>query len=220
MVQKGGRRGHAGRQPRHARHRGRLQPARVLQPPLRHEIQRPAHRARREGPAQHQGLVPRQRDGRPVADRPQDGGRVRPPRRRDREGDEADRPVDRARALRQLEHRHADLPRVGEHRARLGVQQRRLHLAAPVLRQPLQRHREFPRAERRHGPLHQNGRRHLRLREGQEAREEEHQPELRRMERVVPRQRGRRRHDAEPPVADRAACSRTITTSRTRCSSA
>ena len=70
----GRRRGHAGRQPRYARHRGRLQPARVLQPSLRHKIQRSAHRARRKGPAQHQGLVPRQRDGRPVADRPQDGG--------------------------------------------------------------------------------------------------------------------------------------------------
>ena len=40
---------------------------------------RPARQARCQRPAQHQGLVPRQRNGRPVANRPQDRRRIRPP---------------------------------------------------------------------------------------------------------------------------------------------
>ena len=48
---------------------------------------RPAPVARRRGAARHQAVVPRQRDRRPLADGPEDRARVRPARRRDRQGD-------------------------------------------------------------------------------------------------------------------------------------
>ena len=47
-----------------------LQPAGILQPSRRQPVQRPAHRPRRQGAFRHPYLVPGQRDGRPLADRP------------------------------------------------------------------------------------------------------------------------------------------------------
>ena len=109
------RRGRAddGRQPRHPRRAGGLRPARVRQPPGRHRPVRPAAQARRRGSVRHPPLVPRQRARRPVAGRAQDRARVRAPGRRDRPGDEAGRPVGRARRLRQLQPADAHVRRVG-----------------------------------------------------------------------------------------------------------
>ena len=58
---------------------------------------RPAPRPRLGGAARRQVLVPRQRDGRPLADGQQDRDRVRPRRHRGGEADAADRSDDRAR---------------------------------------------------------------------------------------------------------------------------
>ena len=66
---------------------------------------RPARRPRRQGPVRHPAVVPGQRDGRPLADRAQDGRRVRPPGRRDGPGDAPDRPGHRTGRLRQLQPR-------------------------------------------------------------------------------------------------------------------
>ena len=51
---------------------------RVLQPRARHQVERPAPRARLRFAAQRALLVPGQRDGRTVANRPAPGARVRP----------------------------------------------------------------------------------------------------------------------------------------------
>ena len=64
--------------------RRRAQPGRVLQPSRRHRAVRPAPRARLGGAARRQVLVPRQRDGRPLADggaRPRPNTAASPPRR-------------------------------------------------------------------------------------------------------------------------------------------
>ena len=79
-------------------------------------------------------LVPRQRDGRAVADRPQDRRGVRPGRRGDRAGDAAHRRRPRARRLRVLQPRHADLRHVGASRARALLRLRRPHLGPRLLR--------------------------------------------------------------------------------------
>ena len=60
---------------------------RVLQPRSRHEVERPAAVARLRAAAQRALLVPGQRDGRSVADRPAAGARVRPQGARRRETD-------------------------------------------------------------------------------------------------------------------------------------
>ena len=73
--------------------------------------QRRANGAR--GPVRRAHVVPGQRDGRPVADRPQDRLRVRPARRRDRPRDAHGRPGPRARRLRLVRRRHPDVRRVG-----------------------------------------------------------------------------------------------------------
>ena len=62
---------------------------RVLQPSGRHRALRSAPRARLARAARDQVLVPRQRDGRPLADGGQDADRVRPHRDRGRQDDEA-----------------------------------------------------------------------------------------------------------------------------------
>ena len=74
----------AGGQSRHARRRCRPQHGRVLQPPRRHDAVRPAPHARLGQAARREVLVPRQRDGRAVADGGQDRRRIRPHRRRKR----------------------------------------------------------------------------------------------------------------------------------------
>ena len=82
-----------------------------------------------------QALVPGQRDGRPVAGRAEDGGRVRPAGGRGRQGDAARRPVDRARAS--CGSSNSAMPTfgaLGGHGARPRLGRRRLRLAAHLLR--------------------------------------------------------------------------------------
>ena len=106
-------------------------------------------------PARRPAVVPRQRDGRPLADGPQDRRGVRPVADGDRPGHAPGRPRPRARRLRQLQPRHADLRHLGARRAR----------AAPTTSSTTSactRYYEerdgdldqLPRLRRRHGPLH------------------------------------------------------------------
>ena len=64
----------------------------ICQPSLRQLLERPAHSERREGSLRHQALVPWQRNGRPLADVPQDGHGIRPYRLRSGQDDEVGRP--------------------------------------------------------------------------------------------------------------------------------
>ena len=89
---------------------------RILQPSRRHRAVRPPPRARLGAAARRQVLVPRQRDGRALAD-----GARRPPSEYGRIATEAakmmkwvDR-IDRARGLRLVGPQHADLRRLGRH---------------------------------------------------------------------------------------------------------
>ena len=84
LVQAGRHRNHGGHQPGHPgsgrgpRDRG------VRQPPRRHLLSDLRAKNGAQGPVRHQAVVPGQRDGRAVADRPQDRRRVRPAGRRRR----------------------------------------------------------------------------------------------------------------------------------------
>ena len=75
----------AGHQPRLARPRRSAQLRRIRQRPDRQLLGRPAQGERAGGAVRRQALVPRQRDGRPLAGRPQDRARIRPPRQRSRQ---------------------------------------------------------------------------------------------------------------------------------------
>ena len=90
----------------------------------------------RAEPFGRQALVPRQRDGRPLAGRPQDRRRIWPPRQRDGQDAARLRQLARAHRLRLVALRHADLSRMGAHRARAHLRRGRPHLAAHVFRQP------------------------------------------------------------------------------------
>ena len=72
LVPRRGHRADAGRQSRHARRRRRPQHGRILQPSRRHDAVRSAPHARLGQAARREVLVPRQRDGRAVADGGQD----------------------------------------------------------------------------------------------------------------------------------------------------
>ena len=116
-------------------------------------------------PARHQAVVPRQRDGRPVADRPQDRRRVRAgwPR----ETAKAMRRVDPSIELVACGSSHSRMPTfgtLGGDRARRDVRPRRLRLAAQLLRAARRRPGQLPRQRGRPGPVHRGGRRHLRPR--------------------------------------------------------
>ena len=122
-----------------------------------------------ERAARHPAVVPRQRDGRPVADR-----RTRPPPSTARlaaETAKAMRQIDPrpgARRLRQFE-RAACRPSARGRRTVLddAYDVRRLHLAARLLRGQRRRPRQLPRLGARHGPVHRGGGRDRRLRRGQ-----------------------------------------------------
>ena len=86
--------------------------------PGRQLLERSAPQERLAGAAQRQGLVPRQRDGRAVADEPPHRLRIRPHRQRGRPRHEGVRQVARARRLRLLARQHADLSRLGSRGAR------------------------------------------------------------------------------------------------------
>ena len=83
---------------------------RVLQRRSRHEVERPSPGARLRAAAQRALLVPGQRDGRPVADRPAAGARVRTEGARRREADAGHRPRRAAHRLRVERHQHAAVP--------------------------------------------------------------------------------------------------------------
>ena len=118
LVQEGRHRADARRQSRlEGLHRSPRH-ARILQPPRRQLLERPAPQERREGAARCQGLVPRQRDGRPVADEPPHRLRIRPHRQRGRPRHEGVRPYAGAGRLRLLARQHADLSRLGSGGAR------------------------------------------------------------------------------------------------------
>ena len=130
-------------------------------------------RARRRRAPRHQALVPGQRDGRPLAGRAEDRRRVRPHRLRDRQGDEALRSqrsssspaAPPTAACRPSPHWEATvLDHCYDH-----VDYLSLH---PYLRQRRGRPPRLPRGLGRHGQLHRLGRRHLRLRQGEEAQHE------------------------------------------------
>ena len=132
------------------------------------------------------------------------------------------RPERRDHRLRQLQRRDADLSRMGAAGARGVLRERRVHLAAQVLRQLQPRHAELLRQDRGDRPLHPGDRRRHRLRQGEEAGEERRLHLLRRVERLVPQPRV----EDSQALADlglargAARCSRRTTTSRTRSSSA
>ena len=113
LVPRGGHRADAGGQSRHARRRRRPQHGRVLQPSRRHPLFGPAAQPRLRGAARDQVLVPRQRDGWPVADGIQDRDPVRPRRQGGGEDDALDRSDDRAFRLRVLRPQHAELRALG-----------------------------------------------------------------------------------------------------------
>ena len=81
-------------------------------------LERPAQGARLRAAAQRQEVVPRQRDGRLVADRPHAGPRIRPQGAGCGPPDPLGRSVDRAHRLRLQRAFHADLPGLGSRDAR------------------------------------------------------------------------------------------------------
>ena len=98
-------------------------------------LERPAQEERPRGAVRRQALVPRQRDGRPLAGRPQDRRRIRPPRQRDRQGacaPSTSRSSSSSAARRTPTCRPIPTGRRG---ARAHLRTGRLHLAAHVLRQ-------------------------------------------------------------------------------------
>ena len=156
-------------------------------------------------PLRRQALVPRQRDGRPVAGRAEDRARVRTAGGRGGQGDAARRPVDRAVRVRQLQLAHADLRRVGGHGPRPRVGRRRLHLAAQLLRPGrLPGPRRVPGLLARPRPHDRHGRRDRRRGRRAQAQPQAHRPQRRRVERLAPagQPAPHRRHR---PVQARAA---------------
>ena len=133
-----------------------------------HRAVRPADRERRRRAVRHPDVVPRQRDGRPVA------ARTRHPR----ENTGASRSKT-ARAMRQIDpdararrRAAARAPRcrlfgeLGADRARGDLRRGRLHLLPRLLRADRRRLRELPRVRGQHGPLHRLRRRDRRPRQG------------------------------------------------------
>ncbi len=193
LVQGGRHRAAAGLQPRH-RHAGagrRLR--RVLQRGEGHEVERAAARARLRAAPRREDLVPGQRDGRPVADGPHDGARVRKEGARRGAADPRARPQAGADRLRLEQHDHAHVPRLGPRGARGVLRPGRRDLAAQLLRQYTRAHRQgqlpLPGDEPGHGAPDPGDRGRLRLRAGGQALAEAAVAVLRRVERLVPRAR-------------------------------
>ena len=117
-------------------HRRGAQPRGVLQPPRRLALERPAQIPRGGGAARLQGVVPGQRDGRPLAGGLQDRGRVREACLRGGKGLKLFDPEPGARGLRQLEHEDAHLPPMGGDGPRPLLRHGGLHLPAQLLQEP------------------------------------------------------------------------------------
>ena len=139
---------------------------RVLQLAERHPIRGRTRRQWQRRALRRADLVPRQRDGRPLATRPCARRPVRHPRPAGGHDDEDLRPVHRHRCLRFLREPDAHVPRVGPSGARTPRRPRRLREPAPLRRQPgrqqrrlscdLEQHRQADRSRR---CLHAPGRR-------------------------------------------------------------
>ena len=181
------RRADAGGQHGHARARRRAPPGRVLQRAGRHRVGRPP---RANGHADPYGVrvwcIGNEMDG-PWQIGHKDAVAYGKLGQRDRQGDAARRPVDRARRLRQLALADADVRQLGGHGARPRVGRRRPRLAAHLLRPgAVREHRGVPRRLARPRPhdRHRRGdRRRGRRPQGQPP------PRLaqrRRVERLVP----------------------------------
>ena len=118
---------------RHGRIGGRLR--RVLQPRSGHAVERAQASARLRSAAQRPPLVPRQRDGRTLADRPAAGARVRAEGARRRPADARHRSESAADCLWIQRHLHADLSHLGSRGPGGVLRQGGRHLAARLLRQ-------------------------------------------------------------------------------------
>ena len=170
LVPRGRHRAAAGSQfrHRHSRDGGRLR--RVLQRRARHEVERPAALARLRRAAQRALLVPRQRDGRSMADRADAGARVRTQGARRRAADAGDRSRSEADCLRIERHVHAHLSGLGSRSAGGVLRPGGRHLAARLLRQhdaiDGQQHGALPGDESRHGSPDSRDGGGLRLRAG------------------------------------------------------
>ena len=164
VARQGRQRAHARRQSRHPWHARGARPPGVLEHQGRHGAVRPPRGQRPHRAVRRAHVVPRQRDGRPMAARPPLGRRLRQDRLADRQGAAAGRPRPRARGVRILQRPHADLRRVGAGRAAPHLRRRRLHLVPRVLRGAQRRPRQLPRLGGRHGRLHRDGHRHGRPR--------------------------------------------------------
>ncbi len=161
----GAHRGAHGDQPRHEGHRRQPQPPRVLQPPRRHLLERPARglTASRSPTTSTSGASATRwtAPGRSGTRQPTStaASPTRPP--------QAMKSYDPTLELVACGSSNMDMPTFAEWEATVLdalLRQRRLHLAAHLLRQPRQRPRDVPRALGGHGPLHRDSRRGLRLR--------------------------------------------------------
>ena len=166
-------------------------------------------RARLRSAAQRPLLVPRQRDGRAVADRPAAGARVRPQGARRRQADAGHRSGPAAHRLRIERHVHADVSHLGPRSPRGVLRPGGRHLAARLLRQHEgvvgQQHRALPGDEPRHGSPHPRDGGGLRLRAGAAEVEQAAVAVVRRVERLVPRagREGHRRQTRRRAAAAR-----------------
>ena len=127
-----------------------LRPGRVLQRADRHVLCRPARQQRPPRAVWRQVLVPGQRDGRPVADRPPGHARVRQQGARGRQDDALARPEHRDGVVRLIQRPDADLPGMGPHCAGDVLGARRLPVDPHVRQQPGRKgHAELPGAATR-----------------------------------------------------------------------
>ena len=190
MVRHGGRRAAARDELRHRHGRDGRRLRRVPQPRARHAVERAQTLARLRSAAQRPLLVPRQRDGRALADRPAAGARVRAEGARRRQADAGDRSGLAADRVWIQRHVHADLSRLGSRGPGGVLRPGGRHLAACLLRQHEgvvgQQHGAFPGDESRHGSPHSRGCRGVRLRAGAAAIEQAPVAVVRRVERLVP----------------------------------
>ena len=166
LGQAGGHRGDDGGQPRHPWPPRR--PATCWSTPTTPAalLVGPPDRQRCQGSLQLQALVPRQRDGRALADRSQDRRRVRAAGRRDGPGDAPDRPRIELVACGSSNRRCRPSARGRTRSLSSVLRHGRLHLAARLLRGDRQRHRELSRLRGGHGPLHRGRDRHRRRGQG------------------------------------------------------
>ena len=189
MVRHGGHRAAARDELRHRHGRDGRRLRRVLQPRARHAVERAQTLARLRSAAQRPLLVPRQRDGRALADRPVAGARVRAEGARRRQADARDRSGFAADRVRIQRHVHADLSRLGSRGPGGVLRPGGRHLAACLLRQHEgvvgQQHGPLPGDESRHGTPDSRGGRGVRLRAGAAAVEQAPVAVVRRVERLV-----------------------------------